>query len=191
MHMYFQDSDDEIPPYRFSGNISWITPKGSVTTLENPSWAWMLGNAGVLSFNPESNGSPNKLFDCPGRTRSYKHNVNARQIGYGLSYFLSNTLRKKASSYKNSSKLIMLADTLEKLSTDPDSYGSYYIFGKRMDISRMVVVEPNISGCHKGTNLTMLDGSVRKINTAGDTEEGRRVFWQTTMNDDNLWDGEK
>ena len=192
LHMYFQGNNDEMPPYRISGNFEWKTPKGSVTTLENPSWAWMIGNSGELAFNLESNGAPSKLFICPGRARSYKHNVNGRQIAYGLSYYLSNTCRKKVSSWKNSSKLTMLADTLENLDGNPmDTYGSYYIFGKRMDISRMIIVEPNISGCHKGTNLLMLDGSMRKINTEGDTEEGRRHFWQTTLNDENLWDVEK
>ena len=189
LHMYIQGSDDELPPYRFSGEFDWKTPKGLITTLTNPSWAWMLGNAGVLSFNPASNGAPNQIFSCPGRVRSYKTDVNSQKIAYGISYYVSNTNRQKASKYKNSSKLTLVADTLAALDKDPlDSYGSYYVFGKRMTLAKMMKVEPNISGCHKGTNLLMLDGSVRKISTPGDSDSGRLLFWEKTLEDDNLWD---
>ena len=112
LHMYIQGSDDELPPYRFQGEFDWKTPKGLITTLQNPSWAWMLGNAGVLSFNPASNGAPNQIFSCPGRVRSYKTDVNSQKIAYGISYYVSNTNRQKASKYKNSSKLTLVADTL-------------------------------------------------------------------------------
>ncbi len=191
LHMYIQGSDDELPPYRFSGEFDWKTPKGLITTLTNPSWAWMFGNAGVLSFNPASNGAPNQIFSCPGREKSYKTDVNSQKIAYGINYYLSNTNRKKASKHKNSSKLTFAADTRADLTLDPlNSYGSYYVFGKRMTLAKMMTVSPNVSGCHKGTNLLMLDGSVRKISTPGDSDNGRLLFWEKTLEDDNLWDNE-
>jgi len=191
LHMYIQNSNDEIPPYRFQGEFKWKTPKGIVTTLDRPSWAWMLGSSGALSFNSESNGAPNKIFSCPGRIRSYKTDVNGRKIAYGINYYLSDTNRKKASGYKNSSKLTLVADTREDLTLDPmNSYGSYYVFGKHMALEKMITVSPNVSGCHKGTNLLMLDSSVRKISTSGDSDKGRVVFWEKTLENDNLWDEE-
>lgn len=191
MHMYFQQSNDEIPPYRFNENISWLAPKGNIVTVEKPSWAWMLGNSGTLSFSIKNNGGPNDILYCPGRIRSGTYRVHAREIAYGINYYLSNTNRQKASRHKKSSKLILLADTLADLEKDPlDSYGSYYVFPKKQTPSRLMLVSPNVSGCHKGTNLLMLDSSVRKISTSGDSDNGRVVFWEKTLENDNLWDEE-
>ena len=185
MHLYLQDSDDELPPYRISGSFSWVTPRGSLFTLENPSWAWMLGNSGALDF--EGNGHPNRVFDCPGRTLSRKLNANAREIAYGINYYLSNTNRQKASQH--SPGLILLADTLEDLKADPlNSHGSYWVFGKHLTLDKMKTAAPNVSGCHNGTNLLMLDNSVQLVSTPGDSDEGRRVFWEKTLESGNLWE---
>ena len=184
LHLYFQTSDDELPPYRFNGNIEWKTPKGSMFTLENPSWAWMLGNSGALEF--EGNGHPNRIFECPGRTNTRKGNVNAQKIAYGINYYLSSAKRQKVS--KHSPHLIMVAESLEKLDADPmSSYGSYWVFGKHMALDRMKVAEPNVSGCHNGTNLLKFDGSVEMIITPGDSDNGRYTFWEKTLEGENLW----
>jgi len=37
----------------------------------------------------------------------------------------------------------------------------------------------------------MLDGSVKKISTPGDSDEGRLAFWQATLETDNLWEGQQ
>lgn len=186
LHLYFQTSDDELPPYRFNGDIEWKTPKGIVTTLKNPSWAWMLGNAGVLSFASKGNGAPNDIFACPSRTGSYKTDVNSQKIAYGINFYLSNTKRQKAS--KNSPHLILVADSLADLTADPlDSYGSYWVFGKPVALDRMKVAEPNVSGCHNGTNLLKFDGSVEMMITPGDSDNGRYVFWEKTLENENLW----
>ena len=191
MQMYFQQSNDEIPPFRYEDTaLRWLAPKGNYVELDRPSWAWMVQSTGVLSFAIASNAAPNNVFYCPGRNKSASTRAHAREIAYGINYYISDKNRKKASSFKNSSKTVLLADTLSYLKFDPmDYYGSYYVFGKRMDLSKMMTVEPNISGCHKGTNLLMLDGSVHKIATRGDSDDGRRGFGEATLEIDNLWEG--
>ena len=81
---------------------------------------------------------------------------------------------------------------MEDLEKDPlDSYGSYYVFPKKQAPSRLMLVSPNVSICHKGTNLLMLDGSVRKVSSEGDTNAGRLTFWESTLDENsNLWEEE-
>ena len=191
MQMYFQQSNDEIPPYRYQDTaLRWRSPKGNFVDLDRPSWAWMVQSTGVLSFATDSNAAPNKVFHCPGRNKSASVRAHAREIAYGINYYISDKNRKKASSFKNSSKTVLLADTLSSLTFDPlEYYGSYYIAVNGHQPSAMMTASPNVSGCHKGTNLLMLDGSFNKIATRGDSDEGRLVFWEATLEIDNLWEG--
>lgn len=189
MSLYCSSYDDRLPPYRYGTKQTWMLPEGDAVEVDKPSWAFIVQYSGALRFGAK-NGQVNKVFFCPSRNGGKTSN-HARLISYGINYHLSDVSNKKVSSFRRTSGMILLADSLSSLTLDPlTQSGSYYILVNGRAAVRMSEIEPNISGCHSGTNLLFLDGHAGKVATKGDHQGGRLTFWTKTLENLNMWEGE-
>ncbi len=199
--MYTDASNGVLPPYRFNGDVEWTSPSGGNHTLSSPSWVWIMGAAGAIPF-ADGWGTPNNIFYCPARPEAELGGVNAQAPSYGINFCLSDIKKKKIGELKRSASLIIAADSRKTLiqtgvpgSTYREGTGSYYIYPTVNsagtvygDATANANREPNIDGCHNGTNVLYLDGHTSFVATSGNTHAGRVKFWSETFyGDTNQW----
>jgi prepilin-type N-terminal cleavage/methylation domain-containing protein/prepilin-type processing-associated H-X9-DG protein len=198
-NMYFQEYDDHITPFRHTGTIAWNLPNGTAYNVVNPSWGWLLENAGLLPFNGQY-GHISKVLRCPSRPVAEHSTISGYPyMWYGINHSLT-SYYPKVTRLKSASSMIMIADSrATELQGGSGQWregtGQAYIQpranptgGAYGTISSLPITWPNISGCHNGTNLLFVDGHTKYIPTQGDTMTGRQQFWRATyLSGDNLW----
>lgn len=202
LHQYTDMSDGALPPHRVLGTFDWKTPGGGTVELDDPCWVWVLGVNGLVPF-ANHQGLPNEIFYCPARPNAYRGGkADTNSPSYGINYPLTGIRKKQIFSLKRPSMIILSADSRRTLIQTgipgvtysegtggdhifPTVSGSGIIWG---NANTMANREPNVDGCHMGTNLLYVDGHVAFIATAGNTYIGRYNFWsETFFGEINQW----
>ena len=196
-HMYLGNNQDYFAPTVVSGyKPTWTINGQTLTAGGSAKWPYFMMTSGVFAESFDLDPA----FHCPSRqgstTAGFASGECFKNLDYGMNYAFGNNVYQSMRKVPDASGIILFADSLYL--TWGDNATGWYSIEPKISIQggwgtpdSLKGMDYNVFTGHGGTCVGFADGHAEFIAVSGgNTEAGRKAFWQATYGDDpdnNKW----